>query len=632
MTANSSSLSRLIARIRKLNDWLDGPHRTQQQQQSIIPPFPGPWGFLTSGYMLGLIVMAVLMHRIQNIVVPPRHRARRFPRPQSRHIFEQFAYRAIFPLDFSSSLVRLVLRLPTLYFLSKSLLLWFTTLAQTAHKFPSSDRLLSLASWVARYDTAALCWFTFCAVCGALCVEALARGLEGANSNASPFNLFGYAFLLHIYSSPITHGTKLQDLPSRPDKHVVFTIILPLLQWSNHRLIPSAFVSIIALIHFHWVLWFSDTTYPLLNYMPCLFESILLFVTFLAIFLTAFTQIVAEGTVSRPLFGHHAVLLPRLDEDFSIALLRMGTASLETSSVAGLGNEVSDVAVMPPVRDQTEVGTVALSRFGVDSISHSLDGYGFANEIKNVKATSNDGDLWLDLAWFREFVKFTVGVARFFKQLYTLSRDFLRSPRMRPQSFSNTQDTAPLDDYLQGERVDGQDVYDRFIRGEQLSDDEYDEYEPTSRSCSSSVESLSSISDNVESNAYDDQIETVTHLADHSPSPLTRRRFGQLVSRSSPGPQCQDIKDGWTDVMHARRPNTVVSRPEDAADEARRNYVLRFAMIAEKIWRLVRPCQNTRVPVVEQTSKDTPRYTFPRAQAHNRVKFMLYFIFRYWKQ
>ena len=28
----------------------------------------------------------------------------------------------------------------------------------------------------------------------------------------------------------MTHDTKLQDLPSRPDKHVVFTIILPLVQ------------------------------------------------------------------------------------------------------------------------------------------------------------------------------------------------------------------------------------------------------------------------------------------------------------------------------------------------------------------------------------------------------------------
>ncbi|KAF8559853.1 hypothetical protein OG21DRAFT_1503072 [Imleria badia] len=569
----------------------------------IASPLPGPWGFLTSGYILGLIVMAVLIHRIQNIVVPPRHTVRRVPRPRS--FFPRIAYRTIFPLDFSSSLVRLILRLPSLYFLSKSLLLWSTTLVQTAHKFPSSDSLLPLAAWVARYDTAALCWLTFCTVCGALCVEALTRGLEGANSSASPFNLFGYAFLLHVYSSPMTHATKLHGLPSRPDKHVVFTLILPLLQltimhclgirqsWSNHRLIPSAFVSIIALFHFHWVLWFSDSTYPLLNYIPCLFESVLLFVTLLAIFLNALTQIVAEGAVSRPLFGHHAALLPRLYEDFSIALLRMGTASLETSSVAGLGNEVGGVALMSPSLDHTDVGTVELSRFGVDSISHSLEGYGknrrtkkgFANEIKNVKVISNDGDLWLDLAWCREFVKFIVGVARFLKRLYTLLRDFFKRPHSHPLSFPNTEDTASPDE---------RDIYDRFIRDEQLSDDEYDEYEPSSSSRSNSVETVSSMSDNAEHNPYDNQVEAVglyadlssavatstsashllAHLADHSSSPLTRRRFSQLVSGSTTGTLHQDTKDGWADVMDARRPGAVVSRTQDTLDDARRNCVI----------------------------------------------------------
>lgn len=364
--------------------------------------------------------------------------------------------------------------------------------------------------------------------------------------------------------------------------------------WSHHRLVPSAFVSIIALVHFHWVLWFSDATYPLLNYMPCLFESILLSITLLAIFLNAFTQILTEGSLSRPLFGHRAALLPRLDEDFSIALLRMGTASLETSSVAGLGNEVGGIPLMPssPL-DQTKVPTVQLSRFGVSSISHALEGHGknrrtkkgFANEIKNVKATANDGDLWLDLAWYREFVKLSIGVARFLKRLYTLLGGFLRSPRIHSSSSTDADDTAPPDD---------QDIYDRFIRGEQLSDDEFDEYEPTSRSRSDSVDSVSSISDNPENTLYDHQIETVdlyadlasvavtstsashllAHLADHSSSPLTRRRFNQLVSGPSSGFPGQDTKDGWTDVIQARRPATVVPRPEGTIDEARRNCVI----------------------------------------------------------
>jgi hypothetical protein len=326
--------------------------------------------------------------------------------------------------------------------------------------------------------------------------------------------------------------------------------------------------------------------------MPCLFESVLLFVTLLAMFLNALSQILAEGSLSRPLFGHHAALLPRRDEDFSVALLRIGTASLETSSAAGLGNEVGGVALMPPPPDQT--ATVALSRFGVGSISHSLEGCGknrrakkgLANEIKHVKPTSNDGDLWLDLAWFREFVKFAVGVARFLKRIYTLFRDFLKSPPSSP----NTEEDAPLDDYSQSAR---EDVYDQFIRGEQLSDDDYDEYEPTSSSRSNSVSSVSSISDCSENSGYDNQVEAVglyadlssavatstsashllAHLADHSSSPLTRRRFSQLVSGSPSSSLRRDTKDEWSDVIHARRPGAAGTQ-QDALDEARRNCVI----------------------------------------------------------
>jgi hypothetical protein len=74
--------------------------------------------------------------------------------------------------------------------------------------------------------------------------------------------------------------------------------------------------------------------------MPCLFESSLLAVIFLTLFLNIFTQIITEGHVSRVLFGHQATLLPKWDEDFSIALLRVGTVSLEASCVLGLGHEV----------------------------------------------------------------------------------------------------------------------------------------------------------------------------------------------------------------------------------------------------------------------------------------------------
>ena len=92
-------------------------------------------------------------------------------------------------------------------------------------------------------------------VCCALCVGALTRGLEGARRigqcvavqsskrksfiyfapgctilNQPKIVQFGYAFILHIYSTPITHASRIQGMASRPDKHVVFIMMMPLLQ------------------------------------------------------------------------------------------------------------------------------------------------------------------------------------------------------------------------------------------------------------------------------------------------------------------------------------------------------------------------------------------------------------------
>ena len=47
---------------------------------------------------------------------------------------------------------------------------------------------------------------------------------------------FGYSFMLHFYSSPLTHIVKPEALPSRPDVNVIFTIYVPLLQASEYLL------------------------------------------------------------------------------------------------------------------------------------------------------------------------------------------------------------------------------------------------------------------------------------------------------------------------------------------------------------------------------------------------------------
>ena len=202
-----------------------------------ITPFPGPWGFLTSGYALVLFAMvstlasephqwncltgvmqAVLLHRIQNIVVPPqrplayndaRHRRR-------RPSFIRSIYNAILPLNFSSTSSRLVFYLPSLYFLGKVLVLWTVILLQTSGLFPDLTWLWlwELGQWAAEMTMDDVCWRTFCAVCGASCIETLVRGLEGSgtNANLSPFNLVRRlpwsirpTFMDIIWSSMDTH-------------------------------------------------------------------------------------------------------------------------------------------------------------------------------------------------------------------------------------------------------------------------------------------------------------------------------------------------------------------------------------------------------------------------------------------
>jgi hypothetical protein len=150
---------------------------------------------------------ALLLNRIQNIVVPSR-------RPPLHHTPSAHDSRgrwvlymilpSIFPIDLSSTYSRMVLRLPSMYFIFKSLLLW-TILALQASDYLSSATwkpLQLLGNWAARKEMDEICWSTFLAICGALCVGALTRGLEGVgNSNAAPFNLV-CLFLFRTQSTP----------------------------------------------------------------------------------------------------------------------------------------------------------------------------------------------------------------------------------------------------------------------------------------------------------------------------------------------------------------------------------------------------------------------------------------------
>lgn len=108
-----------------------------------------------------------------------------------RSLFHAFFY-SFFPINLSSTACRLTFRIPSLFFLFKSLALLTVIFLQISGYFPSSnnERLQAIGQWASQKDMADVCWSTFGAVCLALVTGALTRGLEGLNTaNTSPFNL-----------------------------------------------------------------------------------------------------------------------------------------------------------------------------------------------------------------------------------------------------------------------------------------------------------------------------------------------------------------------------------------------------------------------------------------------------------
>ncbi|OJT14938.1 hypothetical protein TRAPUB_8508 [Trametes pubescens] len=651
--------SRALARLRRLDDISMDLHdpayhpaysttngNGQRRSRASVhdgPPIPGMWGFLTSGYFVGLFIMAFVLNRIQNIVVPPRRPPGfRIHRNQfglrDRHLsWHQLVMATFFPVDFSSTFSRMLFRVPSMYLLGKAVVLWAALLlqAQQGSAITEVSWLQPLGAWAASKKMEDVCWYTFLSACIALCIGTLTTGLEGLNMNdTSPFNLFAFAFQLYVCSAAHNLSQKETEAPSRPDVHVIITIMLPLIQltimhclevkhrWTQYRLIVSSAIGVFALTHFHYVVWLSPPAYPLTTFAARVVESIMLLVVAFTVGLNALTQLLLTGSLSRPLFGHSAIL-PRADEDFNVALFRLGTASMDATAVAGLGNEVGGVASTPGLsaalaRSDVVRGELELDRTGVTALSSAYELHGaarrvrkgFANEIVSVKAKGAKTDVWmntvLNVAWQRHFGTFLLSVWRAATRVLALCAAWLRgSPGTGGRERSPS--VVVLDEPVvsatsRSASGAGDDPYARFLRGEPVSDDDED-FEPsglrglreTSPATPTSLSDSDSEGEDEDRDGQEDEnrgeqaqlyadLSTtasqaasapllLAHMTDISSSPLTRRGYRRLVS----GARRTDEHEEWDEFVLERRRTkraAVEARGEDAFAEHTRNCVI----------------------------------------------------------
>ena len=391
-------------------------------------------------------------------------------------------------------------------------------------------------------------------------------------------------------------------------------------KWSRYRLVPTTICSLASILHFNIVLLTKPNSYPLLNYLPSLLETVLLLLTLLTTFLNVATQILLEGQITHPLFGHASSLTPKWDEDFSIVLLRLGSASLEATNVAGLGNEVGSIAAG---RTQTvdarkavaDDSKVELTAGGIKSITFRKartgeDPRGFFHEIKTVKAETNDEDFGLvDQAKLRELARFGSCVVDFFRGCYWLLMWAIwykwrgvalprKSKRDAPTPGTpSAQTSVAVTEVFHGD----DDVYSRFVRGEIVSDDE-DDYDPDldDEGEPEASDNDDESSESEEGEADRKGVETaglysdflidaasampgnpgpvlLAHMTTQSSLPLTRRRYGKLVSHPEGQSSSTQRHSDWSSFVQERRheaESSVAARRNDASNEGRMNCVV----------------------------------------------------------
>ena len=262
--------------------------------------------------------------------------------------------------------------------------------------------------------------------------------------------------------------------------------------WANHRLIPSAICTVLGMVHFCYVISLAPTRYPVIKVASSVFELLLVSLITFTFLLNVASQLLLDGVVTRVAVGHTSFIRPREDEDFSVVLIRVGGACLEATSIVGLGNELSGVALpSPPQTRPSQYGEIQLGSSGMMSMipGEDIQGprSGFTNEVRTVKVAGSKQNQLLQSVYadeikqlarvsWRFFVGFWIMVWRFMKREQVFPTPVLASRRTPARDAS--QELPVVQTRGTGEYYDGDgsaEAYRRFLAGETFSDGEDDD-------------------------------------------------------------------------------------------------------------------------------------------------------------
>ncbi|ORY35703.1 hypothetical protein BCR39DRAFT_28811 [Naematelia encephala] len=384
----------------------------------------GPLSFAGSGYGVMLVLMALLLNRIHHIVRRPRPPVPPLPHPPTTRYYR---FRAALAQILTSPQMPKYLRLPGLICLIRAWALFTVLTLQVANLWPVAPPSFLgptlgkavgwFGQWAGSMEMEKACWQVFLSVCAGLVCSGLANGLDRGRRRdvGAGFNLFGYSFLLHLYSSPLTHHRPPPAANhGRPDVHALFQLWLSLteLTWlqaielsqelRRNQLLPTAVCGIMGLTHFVYALGTSPLKFPSFTFLTHLMALFLSTIIIFSIVVKAFTHIFTLGYLPSPIMANllpHEGLIPSIEDDFGVCLLKLGTACLEATQYSGLRNE------LVPIEERMGPW-VELSAAGSDVFKGQV-GFvgGFNAEITNIEVSEledpqSESVYWRELRTF----------------------------------------------------------------------------------------------------------------------------------------------------------------------------------------------------------------------------------------
>ncbi|KAG0227682.1 hypothetical protein BGX31_006873 [Mortierella sp. GBA43] len=233
--------------------------------------------------------------------------------------------------------VRFALKLPAFYLLMKSALVTSALLIQTHSAIP----MAWISDLKTPYSESQALWLSFIAMGVSCTTDSFVSNLNSNGPSEQTINMLEWAFLFH--STPFGRDVLVISV-IEVCQQLTLQFLSLTTRGRNLRLIATTFWGILDLAYFTYAIYHGSSTYPSLQVLTRLPEVVVILIVLISLILHTLTYIVTGGNIRRQMFEPRA--MPTMDEEYGVAVFKLGRACMEATRGVNFKNEV-DAVVLP---------------------------------------------------------------------------------------------------------------------------------------------------------------------------------------------------------------------------------------------------------------------------------------------